>query len=71
MSKEEEQLQSSNMCWICEKLIENDDVKIRDQGCITGKFRGAAHWSGNNILMITWTLLMKKNCLIKNIFTAL
>ena len=70
MSKEEEQLQSSNMCWICE-LIENDDVKIRDQGYITGKFRGAAHWSGNNILMITWTLLMKQNCLIKNIFTAL
>ena len=25
MSEEEEQFQSSNTCWICEKLIENDD----------------------------------------------
>ena len=23
--KKEEQFQSSNTCWICEKLIENDD----------------------------------------------
>ena len=27
MSEEEEQFQSSNTCWICEKLIENDDEK--------------------------------------------
>ena len=41
MTKEEEQLQSSNTCWISEKLI--DDEKIRDHCHITGKFRGAAH----------------------------
>ena len=30
-------------CWICEKLINNDDEKVRDHCHITGKFRGAAH----------------------------
>ena len=27
--KEEEQLQSSNICWICEKLIDDDNEKVR------------------------------------------
>ena len=27
---EEEQFQSNNACWICEKLIDNDDEKVRD-----------------------------------------
>ena len=44
MTKEEnEQFQSNNICWICEKLI--DDEKVRDHCHMTGKFRGAAHWS--------------------------
>ena len=44
MTKEEnEQFQSNNICWICEKLI--DDEKVRDHCHLTGKFRGAAHWS--------------------------
>ena len=30
MSEEEEQFQSSNTCWIGEKLIDNDDEKVRD-----------------------------------------
>ena len=31
MSEEEEHLlQQSNSCWICEKLIDNDDEKVRD-----------------------------------------
>ena len=31
MSEEEEkQFQSSNACWICEKLIDNGDEKVRD-----------------------------------------
>ena len=38
--KEEEQFLSSNTCWICEKLIEYDDEKVRDYCHITGKFRG-------------------------------
>ena len=40
--KEEEQFQSSNICWICEKLIDDDNAKVRDHYHITGKFRGAA-----------------------------
>ena len=51
--KEEEQFQSSNTCWICEKLIDNDDEKFRDHCHVTGKFRGAAHWSCNINLQLT------------------
>ena len=46
--KEEEHLfQQSNSCWICKKLIDNDDEKVRDHCHVTGKFRGAAHGSCN------------------------
>ena len=47
MSEEEEQFQLSNTCWICEKPIDNDNEKVRDHCHLTGKFRGAAHWSCN------------------------
>ena len=47
MSEEEEQFQSSNTCWICKKLIDHDNEKVRDHCHVTGKFRGAAHWSCN------------------------
>ena len=30
MSDEEEQFQSSNTCWICGKLIDDDNEKVRD-----------------------------------------
>ena len=53
MSEEEEQFQSSNTCWICEKLIDDDDEKVRDHCHISGKFRGAAHWSCNINLQLT------------------
>ena len=44
MTKEEEEaFQSSNTCWSCEKLIENDDEKVRDHCHITEKFRGAVY----------------------------
>ena len=50
--KEEEQFQSSNICWICEKHIDNDDERERD--CyIAGKYRGAAHWSCSINLQLT------------------
>ena len=46
MTEEEaENFRSSNLCWICEKLI--DDEKVIDHCHITGKYRGAAHWSCN------------------------
>ena len=51
MTEEEEQFQSSNICWICEKLIE--DEKVRDHCHITGKFRGTAHWSCSINLQLT------------------
>ena len=48
MSEEAEHLfQESNSCWICKKLIDNDEEKVRDHCHVTGKFRGAAHWSCN------------------------
>ena len=55
-SEEEEQLfLKSNSCWICEKLIDNDDndEKVRDHCHVTGKYRGAAHWSCNVDFQLT------------------
>ena len=53
MSEEEDQFQSSNTCWICEKLFDNYNEKVRDRCHITGIFRGAAHWSCNINLQLT------------------
>ena len=43
--KEEYLFQQSNSCWICKKIIDNDEEKVRDHCHVTGKFRGAAHWA--------------------------
>ena len=44
MSQEEEHsFQQSNSCWICKKIINDDDEKVRDYCHITSKFRGATH----------------------------
>ena len=54
MTEEEEHLfQESNNCWICKKLIDNDDEKVRDHCHITSKFRGAAHWDCNINFQLT------------------
>ena len=37
MSEEEEQLRLNNTCWICERLIDDDDEKVRDNCHVTGK----------------------------------
>ena len=37
--------QQSNGCWICEKLIGNDEEKVRDHCHVSEKLRRAAHWS--------------------------
>ena len=48
MSEKEEHLfQQSNTCWIYEKLIDNDEEKVRDHCHVSGKFRGAAQNCGN------------------------
>ena len=45
MTEEGEHLfQQSNNCWICKRLIGNDDEKVRDHCHFTSKLRGAAHW---------------------------
>ena len=53
MTEKEEQFHLSNTCWLCEKLIEDDDEKVRDHCHITRNFRGAARWSCNINLQLT------------------
>ena len=31
-------------CWICDKLFDLGDNKVRDHCHVTGKYRGSAHW---------------------------
>ena len=45
--KEEKIFQSCNKCWICDKLFDFIDEKVRDHCHISGKYRGAAHFSSN------------------------
>ena len=46
-AEEEERFQLTNSCWICDKLFDAGDDKVRDHCHITGKYKGAAHWSCN------------------------
>ena len=57
-AKEEEIFQSPNKCWICNKLFDLVDEKVRDHCHISGKFRGAAHFSFNANLKITKKVLV-------------
>ena len=50
---EEEKLQSANSCWICNKLFDVGDKKVRDYCHVTGKYRGAAHFSCNANLKLS------------------
>ena len=48
MSVEEEgAFHLSNKCWICSKLFDLVDEKVRDHCYVSGKFRGAANFSCN------------------------
>ena len=51
--KEEHLFQQSNNCWICKKLIDNEDEKVRDHCHIASKFRGAAYWDCNINFQLT------------------
>ena len=54
MREEEEHLcQQSNSCWICKKLFDTDEEKVRGHCHVTGKFRVAAHGSYNINLQLT------------------
>ena len=44
---EEERFPLTNICWICNKLFDVGDENVRDHCHVTGKFRGAAHFSCN------------------------
>ena len=52
-AEENEEFERSNICWIYGKLIDIDDNKVRDHCHITGKYRGAAHWSCNTNLKVS------------------
>ena len=50
MSAEEEEIfQLSNSCWICHKLFDAGNHKVRHHCHIAGKYRDAAHWSNINL----------------------
>ena len=51
--EEEEKFQLSNSCWICDKFFDVRDEKVRDHCHITGKYRGAAHFSCNANLKLS------------------
>ena len=55
---ENEGFEVTNICWVCDKLIENADNKVRDHCHITGEYRGAAHYSCNINLKITKKVLV-------------
>ena len=46
-AKEEDMFQNACSCWICGKLFDLVDEKVRDHCHISGKFRGAAHFNCN------------------------
>ena len=52
-AEDEEKSQLSNKCWICNRLFDAGDNKVRDHCHITGKYRGSAHWSCNINLSLT------------------
>ena len=52
-AKENELFEMTNICWICDGLIENTDNKVRDHCHLAGKYRGSAHYSCNFNLKIT------------------
>ena len=42
-AEDEERFQLNDICWICNKLLNVQDNKVRDHCHITGKHRGSAH----------------------------
>ena len=46
-AEEEEMFQNACSCWFCGRLFDLMDEKVRDHCHISGKFRGAAHFSCN------------------------
>ena len=57
-AEQNEEFERSNICWICGKLIEIGDNKVRDHCHISGKYRGPSHWSCNINLKISKKLVV-------------
>ena len=55
--------QSSNKCWICNKLYTDEDKKVGDNDHITGKYRGSAHSNCN----INFKLTKKVPAILHNL----
>ena len=41
--KDNEDFENSPKCWICDNNYVGDDVKVRDNCHITGKYKGSSH----------------------------
>ena len=52
-AEQNEEFESSSICWICEKLIGVNDNKVRDHCHVTDKYRGPAHWPCNINLKVS------------------
>ena len=51
--EDERTFESSNKCWICNKLFHAGDNKVRDHYHIIEKYRGSVRWSCNIKLKMT------------------
>ena len=54
--EEEERFKLVNSCWICDKLFDVGDDKVRVRCLITGKYRGASHCGCNINLKLSKTI---------------
>ena len=56
--EDEKRFQSSNKCWMCNKLFAAEDNRVGDHDHITGKYRGSAYWSSDFNLKLTKKVLV-------------
>ena len=56
-AEDKERFQSSNKCWICDKLFNIGDNKVRDHCHVTARCRDSAHWIININLKLAKKLL--------------
>ena len=54
-AEQNEEFERTNICWICGKLIDIDENKVRDHDHTKkgNNYRGAAHWTCNINLKIS------------------
>ena len=57
-AEEKHLLQQSNSCWICKKLLDNDEKNVSVHWHVSGEFRGATHWDCNINFQLTKNVLV-------------